>query len=506
MIDERARDVTTDLVVVGGGGAGLAAAAEGAARGLKVLLIEKAEKLGGTTALSVGTIMAAGTAQQKAAGIADSPAQHAKDLDDIRRAMGIDDDATLRQMLTENVAETVETLRGVGINFLGPLPQPPHSVARMHQVMPTSRSYIFNLSRHCKRAGVDIRLNTRLVALQRENGRVVGIEAETPDGRLRARARAGVVLACGDIGGDTALMHKYMKNWVDGIEVYNPQNTGEGHLAAQAVGAKIQPRKDLGAEAAAHIRFVPPKRIFLQRIPPYPVITRAMIAALKVLPPALIRPFMMKFLTTTLGPDRGVYEHGAILVNKLGERFGEELGGAGLAIPRQPEGKAYIVFDQRFATKFNAWPHFISTAPGVAFAFVDDYRRARPELFFRGATVAELAAAAGFSPQRLQATLDAVNAGRAEDRKLATPSFYALGPVKLYVMVAPVGLAVNTKLEVLDDNGQPIPGLYAAGNAGQGGFSVTGHGHGLGWAFTTGRLAARNAAAQASGVRQAPVA
>ena len=63
-------------------------------------------------------------------------------------------------------------------------------------------------------------------------------------------------------------------------------------------------------------------------------------------------------------------------------------------------------------------------------------------------------------------------------------------------MVAPVGLAVNTRLEVLDDNGQPIPGLYAAGNAGQGGFSVTGHGHGLGWAFTTGRLAARNAAAR----------
>ena len=47
---------------------------------------------------------------------------------------------------------------------------------------------------------------------------------------------------------------------------------------------------------------------------------------------------------------------------------------------------------------------------------------------------------------------------------------------------------------MLNDANQPIPGLYAAGNAGQAGFTVTGHGHGLGWAFTSGRLAARSAA------------
>jgi len=87
------------------------------------------------------------------------------------------------------------------------------------------------------------------------------------------------------------------------------------------------------------------------------------------------------------------------------------------------------------------------------------------------------------------------NAGRHDESKLVMPPFYALGPIKLWVMVAPIGLAVNTRLEVLNEGGQPIPGLYAAGNAGQAGFTVTGHGHGLGWAFTSGRLAARNAAA-----------
>ena len=47
---------------------------------------------------------------------------------------------------------------------------------------------------------------------------------------------------------------------------------------------------------------------------------------------------------------------------------------------------------------------------------------------------------------------------------------------------------------MLDRDDRPIPGLYAAGNAGQGGFSSIYHGHSLGWALTSGRLAGRAAA------------
>lgn len=61
--------VSADLAVVGGGGSGLAAALEAAQRGLKVVVLEKAAKLGGTTALSVGSIMAAGTPAQIRAGV-----------------------------------------------------------------------------------------------------------------------------------------------------------------------------------------------------------------------------------------------------------------------------------------------------------------------------------------------------------------------------------------------------------------------------------------------------
>jgi fumarate reductase flavoprotein subunit len=328
-----------------------------------------------------------------------------------------------------------------------------------------------------------------------QDGRVVGVEAQSRDRAIRVKTRAGVVLASGDIGGDTAMMHAHMKNWVDGIEVYNPNNTGDGHKLAAAIGARIVSRKDLGAEHAAHLRFVRPKPMWLHRIPAYPPLTRAMVWAMNTLPPRMIRPLMMKFLITTLGPDRGVYEHGAILVNKNGERFADELGNPNLKVPAQPDGVAYLVFDHRFAQKFSRWPHFISTAPGVAFAFVDDYRFARPDLFHIGATADHLANEVGFSGQLLKVAIATANVGRHDELKLVMPPFYALGPIQLWVMVAPVGLAVNTRFEVLNEEGEPIPGLYAVGNAGQAGFTVTGHGHGLGWAFTSGRLAARNAAA-----------
>ena len=72
--------------------------------------------------------------------------------------------------------------------------------------------------------------------------------------------------------------------------------------------------------------------------------------------------------------------------------------------------------------------------------------------------------------------------------------FYALGPVKNFVNYTDGGLAVNMDLQVLGPGDEPIPGLFAAGSNGQSGMLLKGHGHHLGWAFTSGRIAGRNAA------------
>ncbi|MEJ0024754.1 MAG: FAD-dependent oxidoreductase [Rhizomicrobium sp.] len=491
---ERRGDAVADVIVVGAGGSGMTAAASAAALGLKVIVVEKDAKVGGTTGLSVGSIMAAGGAFQKRAGIEDSPADHARDLDAIRTTMGAQDDPELRALLTENVADTVEFLRSIGVNFLAPLPQPPHTKSRLHQVMPTSRAYVQRLHRLCRQLGVEIRLGTPLTRIVVENGRVGGIEARSGNRDIRLTARRGVVLASGDLGGNNQLMHKYLRNWVPGIEVYNPNNTGDGHVAAAAVGGHIVPRKDLGAEMSAAIRFVKPRDSLIQKIPPYPSVTRALILAMKVLPDWLIRPFMMKFLTTTLGPDRIMYQQGAILVNMRGERFADELNAPNVLIPQQPDGLAYLVFDERFAQKFRRWPYFISTAPGVAFAYLDDYRAARPDLFNRAPSIEALAARLGMPPDGLARTIAETNRAREPEMQLLEAPFYALGPVKTWVLIGPVGLSVNTRLQVLDEAGAAIPGLYAVGQVAQGAMTLSGHGHGLGWAFTSGRLVARSLA------------
>jgi hypothetical protein len=100
------------------------------------------------------------------------------------------------------------------------------------------------------------------------------------------------------------MMHKYHKTWSNGAEPSNPLNTGDGHNIAAAIGARIVPRKDLIAETAAHIRFVSPKRNLFKSMPTAPFFTRAMRLGMKTLPPTIIRPILLRFLTTTLGPDK----------------------------------------------------------------------------------------------------------------------------------------------------------------------------------------------------------
>jgi fumarate reductase flavoprotein subunit len=86
-------------------------------------------------------------------------------------------------------------------------------------------------------------------------------------------------------------------------------------------------------------------------------------------------------------------------------------------------------------------------------------------------------------------------AGGAGERKpLTRGPFHALGPARSWIVFSEGGLAIDTRFRVTDAARKPIPGLYAAGSAGQGGVLLEGHGHHLAWAFTSGRLAGRNAA------------
>ena len=142
------------------------------------------------------------------------------------------------------------------------------------------------------------------------------------------------------------------------------------------------------------------------------------------------------------------------------------------AVAKQPERIAYIVFDDALAEKFEAWPYFVSTAPGVAYAYLKDYRRNRRDIYHQADTLAGLAASmrvprrgAGGDARALQRR----RARRSGPRSRAS-RITRSGPVKSYVVFTDGGLKVSERLEVLRADGSVDPrslrgGLRRAGRA-----------------------------------------
>jgi succinate dehydrogenase/fumarate reductase flavoprotein subunit len=496
--------MNADVIVVGGGGSGLAAAIEARACGADVVLLEKNAELGGTTARSIGSITATRTRYQARDGIEDSPDEHLRDWALLGRHVGRPDNEALCRLLTERVPETIRWLDAAGVEFLGPLEEPPHTKRRMHQVMPNSRAYIYHLERLARRAGVRIVTKARARRLLVEDGAVRGVEYETASGAvITAHAARGVVLAAGDYAGAEDLKRDFISDAVARTEAVNPTATGDGHRMALELGARIVNRDLFGGGA----RFVrPAKPSWQSRLPPSRWLMRPAGWMLRRLPAPLVRRFIMSFMTTIMVPARELYEAGAVLMNRNGERFADEAKPIIEELAYQPDGLAYILFDGAIAGQFTKWPHYISTAPGIAYAYLQDYERTRPDLVRKAPTLEALAPMIGADGARLVAAIDAYNRGEAAEGAPARGSrpalsrspYYALGPVRNYVNYTDGGLAVDMDLRVLGPGDRPIPGLFAAGSNGQSGLLLKGHGHHLGWAFTSGRIAGRNAASGSS--------
>lgn len=481
-----------DVVVVGGGGAGLAGAIEARALGRDVVLLEKNAALGGSTAWSIGSVSASATPHQIRRGIKDRPEDHWRDMAGFNGEFDARDNAKLRRVLAEAMPETFNWLLAHGIRFYGPMPEPPHKKPRMHNVLPNSRSFITHLGRAAQRSGVAIYCSTRATALISENDRVTAVEAETPSGRRRYRALGGIILATGDFTNDPELKTRFMGPQEAKIEGVNVTATGDGQKLALTLGARIiNGDLALGPE----LRFIPPQRgNLLLKMPPWRLLANFMAWSLEHMPSALLRPFVMSFVTTALAPAPDLFAQGAILVNKLGQRFADESDKPAYAVADQPDKIGYILLDCRIAQQFSAWPHFISTAPGVAYAYVDDYRRNRPDIFTSAETLEDLETRLAMPATSLSAALKENNAAAGNKPKLGEGPYVALGPVRAVFVHAEGGLAVDQQHRVLSPENRPIEGLYAAGSTGQGGLLLKGHGHHLAWAFASGRRAGRHAA------------
>ena len=497
------QEMETDVLVMGGGGAGLAAAVSAAEEGAKVIVAEKCDALGGTTALSIGSITASGTTYQARRGITDSEQDFMEDMSKYNSNLDVYDNKELCRILAREAGKTIEWLRTFGFEFFGPSPEPPHRVSRMHNVIPNAWSYPFLLQRAGAKRGVRFLVNAPGRRLLREGGQVVGaLLGQTKKGlSITVRARRGVILACGDFSANDALKQRYLSPDVARVPAYNPHSKGEGHVMGMEIGARVV---NMGIMPRASVRFVPaPRKLWNELLPTHPLLIKLYAAGSRLLPQKVFTRLANHILTTRGAPDMGLYREGAILVNNKGERFTSEVNDPSVIMAQQPGGQAYIVFDAWLAQKFSAWPYFVSTAATIAYAYVQDYERDVPEIISKGESLEE-AAKIHPKPETLIQTVKRYNhfveTGKDEDfdrrplgEGILKPPFYVMGPAESYMGVPRGGLDINAQFQVLDESGSVIPGLFAAGRNG-GGLILNGHGLNLSWAFTSGRLAGKVAA------------
>ncbi|CAH0144991.1 FAD-dependent oxidoreductase [Microbacterium sp. Bi121] len=492
--------ITTDVLVIGGGGSGLAASISAATSGAKAIVLEKCPRPGGSTGMSVGSFTAANTAYQYRAGVNDSIELF---IEDMKVANGADEareNAALRRVLAENAGSTLEWLSSIGVQFLGPTPEPPYEKPRMHNVLPNSGAYVTALLREARKRGVRVITDARVDRLLRNAaGEVIGARANGKE----YFGRRAVVLATGDYSAAADLKAAYVGEDAARVPAVNKTNTGDGFRLGSDVGG-VMLQMDRLYEG---LRF-PPGRFPdpIKLLPSHPVVSRMVRLVAERLPARLLAVLLRGALTSWVGPNNTMYGAGAILVNEQGRRVANEdsdkLLARGVAAD---SNKGYMVFDEALAKRFSAWPNPVSTFPGVAYAYVGDYARYRPDMFHKADTLEELAEKAGIDASGLRGTVQSFreHAARGEDPEFGRTAFgagigdgpyYALGPMQSYITLADGGLAVDTELRVTTPEGSVIPGLYAAGSTGQGGLQLLNHGLHIGWAMVSGRIAGRHAA------------
>jgi len=473
-----------DVIVVGGGGSGLAAAAAAGQAGAKVLVLEKQPTLGGTTWLAVGSISAAGTRLQKRAGIQDDPQGFIEDMAAFTADLLPRDNPDLRAMLAREAGKTVDWLEDLGVAFAGPYAEPPHRVLRMHNTVPGPRLIVDRLERAARISGAVIQTGaTTQELLQDSNCRVYGVTYLVDGQEQRAIARGGVILASGDFSGNDAMRRAYLASGAARAVPLNPNNRGDGFSLVQPLKAALC---NMDAIFGPQLRFRRASRLGLnERMPSWPWLARAAAIFFMHAPKWMLKPLVRSLMIANMSPSERLFEAGAVLVASTGQLLDSSRPAQSVAHTVDRTG--YIVMSAQIAKQFSSLPNYISTAPGIAYAFFNDYARGRPDLLHSAENANSLAVALGMDELSLGSAL----------RGVAKTPLVALGPVQAMLTTTEGALSVDEKCQVLDINNTVLAGLYAVGCMGQGGMLLRGHGLHLAWAFTSGRIAG-NLAAHAS--------
>lgn len=483
--DVRRFDLETDVVVCGYGGAGGCAALEARRAGAEVLLLERSSGAGGSTMLSACEMYlggSGGTRLQRDLGFEDSTENFYNYL---KACFGDNCDEARLRLFTERAAEHFDWMEQLGVVYKRAF-FPGRDVVAMTgdslQYTGNEKSYPFNtvaipiprghlpadadhggglkvmaaLTKRVDEAGVVVRYDTRATQLiQDDAGAVHGVVARSAGADLYIRARRGVVLCTGGFIMNEAMTRRHLPE-LDAIATRhgNPGDRGDGILMGVAAGGHAINM----SEAFVGIPHYPPAQL-------------------------------------TYG----------IFVNSAGQRFTNEdiyLARLGRYAMQQPGEKIWMFIDNRHFDR----PAYIQGTEVVAV----------------GETVEEVEREAGFPEGTLQRTVADYNRHAADGRDplfhkspewlmpLDAPPYalvsYHPADLKPYVFTLG-GLDVKPTGEVLDPDGEVIPGLYAAGRNVAGiPRTSAGYASGMSVADVTlfGRLAGQQAAARKPAAMAAP--
>jgi Succinate dehydrogenase/fumarate reductase, flavoprotein subunit len=436
-----------DVVVVGAGGAGLTAAITAAEKGAKVVVMEKLGIPGGSTARSDGRIMAAGTELQQKYREADNSGSFAGYLYDFAdKSLG-----SFRQLeLAEHSAANLRFLENIGITFAdnvyaafeGQSPKRVHLVSNGDDT--GGCLMIQPLVDKALELGVAFLYNTRAFELvQSFDGTVRGVRGKSSFGHVLTLNADAVILASGGFDRSHALLSEHGLS--SGLSVSGVGSTGDGVELARSAGADI-------FDAAS------------------------LIATLEDL-------------------GTGLFDTTGLIVDASGNRLGNEAGDPFLlssTLLSRGYTTAYLIVDA------GAYNDAVRAGLDVGKVVVAD-------------TVEELSEKTGMPDLNFAVAQYNIKCANKSDPEYGKPSRYlgalADGPfcavplaLKTYGTLG--GVVTNSRCQVLDNTGNMITGLYAAGEVMNGAFFITGFpsfGASLAEVLETGILAGDNAAKHALG-------
>ena len=408
-----------DAIIVGSGGTGLTAALQARELGLNVVILEKNVKTGGNTSRASSGMNASESLVQLDEGIIDNNRDF---YEETLKGGGLLNDRAMLKYFVNHSALAISWLMKYGVRLTDLTITGGMSVKRAHRpgsMEPVGFYLTSRLTNQVEKAGVDIFTGARVTKLlQDRSGKVNGVEVETDDGVKTIKAKA-VLLATGGFGASKEIIKKYRPDLVDYKTTNQPGATGDGMKLAKEIGAQLMQMNFIQVHPTAdtdnpHVYLI----------------------------------------------GEGLRGEGAILVNKAGKRFVNELNTRKIvssAITDLHEDGAYLIFDSGVRGHF------------AAVEFYDHVG-----LVKEGSSLADLAKEIDVDPENLAATVDEWNKavenhkdkefGRTTgmDREINRGPYYAIHihPAIHYTMG---GIHINTETQVLDTNGNVIKGLYAAG-------------------------------------------